>query len=474
MDPTNGGLWDVTNPYNSVIAGHQPSHYSVRYIGSWDNGGVHVNSGIINNLFYLLTVGGTHTVSGITVTGIGQSAAEQMLFRCMTVNLVGNPSADFLDFREAMLDACLDLFPTDLVKLSQVKNAFNAVGIGPDIYVRDNVADTGAEPYAGSYLYASPDIINRIAPSADPTVDFADMTNDSLWENVEYGQDNYIYIRLQNRGAVNGDATINVYFSSASTFGTPASWLHIGTLTETGITPGTVRISGPLTFPLGIIPSPGHYCMIAVVSDVLDPAPNHTLITSVTDYLNFVRNTNNIAYRNMNVVDYIPGTPGVAEASIRTLPNLRERFNIEIDVNRFVPGAKIKVRGAAHALNGAIPRGLKLIARKGDENIYELLVGPERRKHYEFQGLAGHANNIIPGFANVLVEKDFKLAVDYLLPDKKEYEKIVRYEPEQGYVLAIRQIWKGEVIGAVAVRTIGKKQRNIKNVVAKKNIKRYK
>lgn len=166
VDPTNGGSWNAADAANSVLAGHQPSHYSVRYTGTWDNAGVHVNSGIINNLFYLLTVGGTHTVSGVAVSGVGQSVAEQLLWRCMTVNLVGNQTASFLDFREAMLDAVLDLFPADLFVLAQVKRAFNAVGIGPDVFVRDNLADAGDEPYAGGFLWASPDIINRTAPSA--------------------------------------------------------------------------------------------------------------------------------------------------------------------------------------------------------------------------------------------------------------------------------------------------------------------
>src|SRR5215475_8779321 len=345
MDPTNGGQWNPADPINSTLAGHQPSHYSVRYTGSWDNGGVHVNSGIINNLFYLLTVGGTHTVSGITVTGIGQSAAEQLLWRCMSVNLIGQPNATFLDFREAMLDACLTLFPTDLFKLSQVKAAFNAVGVGPDIYVRDNLADSGFEPYPGTYLYASPDIINRQAPSPNPAVDFADLTNDSLWQNVEFGQDNFVYVRLQNRGPESGDATINVYFSAATTFGTPAAWIHIGTLAEVGIGPGAVRVSGPLTFPSALIPSPGHFCMIGVVSSSLDPAPNTSLISSVSDYLDFVRGTNNISYRNMDVVDLIPGHPGTVTAMVRGLPGTRERFDLRIDLGRFVPEAKIRVRG---------------------------------------------------------------------------------------------------------------------------------
>ncbi len=456
MDPTNGGNWDVANPIASVLAGHQPSHYSVRYTGASDNGGVHINSGIINNLFYLLTVGGTHTVSGIIVTGIGQPAAEQMLFRCMTVNLVGNPTATFLDFRAAVLDACLDLFPTDLVKLSQVKNAFHAVGIGPDIYVRDNLADTGAEPYPGGYLYASPDIINRTALSPDPTVEFADLTNDSLWENVEFGQNNFVYVRLQNRGVANGDASINVYFSAASTFGTPASWLHIGTLSELAIVPGSVRIAGPLTFPSGMIPAPGHYCMIAVVSDALDPAPDHTLITSVSDYLNFVRNTNNIAYRNMDVVNMVLGVPGTLQAEVRGLPKTREQFDLRIDLARFVPGAKVRVRGPAGALDGAIPRGLKLVARKDKQNIYEVLVGRERSKKLAFLGLKEPANDQALGFDGVLVDRDFRLAVDYVLPDKEILQESGRQIPQDGYVLGLRQLWKGEVVGAVGIRLVSR------------------
>jgi thermolysin len=459
MDPTNGGQWDNSSEANaeaSVFAGHCPSHYTTRYTGTWDNGGVHVNSGIINNLFYLLTVGGTHTVSGIAVTGIGQSAAEQLLFRCLTVNLVGNPTATFLDFRAAMLDACLDLFPTDLVKLSQVKNAFNAVGIGPDLYVRDNVADSGVEPYPGTYLYASPDIINRIAPSADPAVDFADLTNDALWQNVEFGQDNYIYVRLQNRGSANGNATVNVYFSAASTFGTPASWIHIGTLTETAIAPGSLRISGPLTFPSALIPGLGHYCMIAVVSDALDPAPDHTLIASLSDYLDFVRNTNNIAYRNLDVVDLIPGAPGVVTSEVRSLPKLREHFDLRFDVGRFVPGAVIRVRGPAGILGAAIPRGLKLVARKENQDTYELLVGRERTRNLAFRGLREPLPDPAPGFDNVLVEEDFRLTVDYVLPKKDAFEKFARDIPPGGYVLAIRQIWKGELIGAVGVRFVSR------------------
>jgi hypothetical protein len=454
IDPTNGGSWNLADPITSTLAGHQPSHYSVRYTGSWDSGGVHVNSGIINNLFYLLTVGGTHTVSGVTVIGIGQSAAEQFLFRCMTVNLVGNPTATFLDFRAAMLDACLDLFPTDLNKLTQVKNAFNAVGIGPDIYVRDNLSDTGVEPYPGTYLWASPDIINRVSLVASPATAFADLSNDALWQNVEFGQPNYVYVRLQNRGPAAGDATINVYFSSATTFGTPASWIHIGTLVETGIAPGALRVSGPLTFPAALIPAVGHYCMIAVVSNTLDPAPDHTLIASVTDYLSYVRNTNNIAYRNMDVVNEVAGTPGVVRVRVRSLPGLRERYDLRLDLRKFVPGARVRVRGPAEVLGGGIARGFKLEARRKNQDAYVLLAGEPRSRQLAFLGRAPAEADAAPGFEGLLVEKDFDLIVDYVLPQAKAARVAGQTLRKGGHELVVQQYWQGQAVGAFGLRVL--------------------
>jgi bacillolysin len=449
IDPTNGGLWNPADAVTSVLAGHQPSHYSTRYTGTWDNSGVHVNSGIINHLFYLLTIGGTHTISAITVAGIGQSPTEQMLWRCMSVNLVGQPNATFLDFRRAMLDACLDLFPTDLNKLTQVKNAFNAVGIGPDLFVRDNVADTGLEPYPGSYLFASPDIISRKNLEPNPAVAFADLTVDSYWENVEFGQNNYAYVRVQNRGASAGDATVNVYFSSASTFGTPASWIHIGSQLLTNIAPGAMKIAGPITFPLALIPAVGHYCMIAVISDPLDPAPDHTLITSVSQYVEFVRNTNNIAYRNMDVENEITGTPGVYEAMVRTMEGTREYYDLDIDLRRFAPGARVLVKVDRQYVDGAKAKGLKLIAREKNKNVYEVLVGKRYQRDRMFIGKHDNLYELEYGFENILIEKDFPVQIAYKLPEKLQIEE---HQNFGGYQLYLRQKWNGQIVGGAGIK----------------------
>jgi hypothetical protein len=276
------------------------------------------------------------------------------------------------------------------------------------------------------------------------------MTDDSLWQNVEFGQNNSIYVRLQNRGSASGDATINVYFIPVSSFAAPAGWIFIGTLNELAIAPGAVRISGPLTFPSALIPAPGHYCMLAIASDSLDPAPDHTLISSVSEYIDFVRNTNNMAYRNMDVVDIIPGTPGVFEAEIGAAPGQRERFSIRIDLDRFIPGLGIKIRGPRSVLDGADGRGLKLVERQKDQSVYvlapELLQQQKEpvphcccKKPHEAEG--GY------GFDNVLVEKPFKVAIEYVIPKGDQN----RRAPRERYALAIRQIWHGQAVGAAGI-----------------------
>ncbi len=457
MDPTNGDKWDNSTEARAQASysdGHSPSHYNRRYIGTWDNGGVHANAGIINHLFYLLTNGGTHRISNIAVTGIGQTAAEQMLYHCMATIWAGraNNEKTFLDFREAMLDACLDLFPCDLFVLSQVKNAFNAVGIGPDVYVRDNLADTGVEPYPWPYLWVSPDIINRRARSANPDPEFANLNDDTLSQNVASGQDNFIYVRLQNRGAAPDDTTINVYFSPATTFGTPVSWTHIGTLFETGIAPDSLRIAGPLIFPKALIPGPGHYCLIVVVTSALDPAPDHTCIASISDYLNFIRNSNNVAYRNLEVVDLSPGAGGAIDLEVRTMPQTREPFDLQIDVARFVPGAQLRIYGPPQILDGTIARGLKLVKRTREANIYELLSGDQLARHHEFTGYCASADQTPHGFERVMVEQKFRLKLEYVLPDRDHLEKLRRAEDDAEYMLSVKQLWHGEAVGAFTVK----------------------
>ena len=105
-------------------------HYSERvYIGtSFDNGGVHYNSGIQNKAFYLLAEGGTHPQSGVAVTGIGRRAAEFIFYRALDVYVT--PSSQFINIRNATVSAAGDIYGVGSAQYIQTQKAWEAVGVG--------------------------------------------------------------------------------------------------------------------------------------------------------------------------------------------------------------------------------------------------------------------------------------------------------------------------------------------------------
>ncbi|HEY1013055.1 MAG TPA: M4 family metallopeptidase [Herpetosiphonaceae bacterium] len=123
----------LRNMANPAAAG-DPDHYSKRlYPGtcspssSNDNCGVHTNSSISNQAFYLLAEGGTNRTSNLSVTGIGRSAAGAIFYRALTVYM--GPSTTFLGARTATLNAARDLYGTGSAQYNAVAQAWSAVGV---------------------------------------------------------------------------------------------------------------------------------------------------------------------------------------------------------------------------------------------------------------------------------------------------------------------------------------------------------
>ena len=97
-------LRSMSNP-NSL---GDPDHYSLRYTGTADSGGVHTNSSIVNHAFYLMAAGGTNRVSGVAVTGVGTTAMEKIWYRALTSYLTS--STNFASARTATINAANDLY----------------------------------------------------------------------------------------------------------------------------------------------------------------------------------------------------------------------------------------------------------------------------------------------------------------------------------------------------------------------------
>jgi Zn-dependent metalloprotease len=122
----------MNNPHLAGNYGYtsndDPDHYSERYTGTGDSGGVHINSGIGNHAFYLAAAGGTHHLSGVTVTGIGTTDAGKIWYRALTVYMTSG--TNFAGARTAMLSAAADLFGTSSQQYLTVRTAWCAVGVG--------------------------------------------------------------------------------------------------------------------------------------------------------------------------------------------------------------------------------------------------------------------------------------------------------------------------------------------------------
>ncbi len=84
-----------------------------------DNGGVHINSSIINHAFYLLAEG--------LDDAIGIDAAEQIFYRALTVYLV--PRSQFIDARLALIQSATEIFGEGSIQAQKTAEAFDAVEI---------------------------------------------------------------------------------------------------------------------------------------------------------------------------------------------------------------------------------------------------------------------------------------------------------------------------------------------------------
>jgi Zn-dependent metalloprotease len=130
--------WLIGGDFYTIRNMSNPNQYSdpdtykgsYWYTGTGDNGGVHTNSGVLNFWFYLLTGGGSGTNDkgfAYSVTGLGITKAQAIAYRTLTYYLVS--TSNYAAARTASIKAARDLYGATADSV-QVKNAWNAVGVG--------------------------------------------------------------------------------------------------------------------------------------------------------------------------------------------------------------------------------------------------------------------------------------------------------------------------------------------------------
>jgi hypothetical protein len=314
----------------------------------------------------------------------------------------------------------------------------NVLNVADDVYIRDFVGDVG-DPHGGP-VSASPDIIARPTTVADPQVAFGQGSgtenDNTLGFEVEAGQDNIIYVRVLNRGgsaAANVDAT--VYWSPVATLVTPNLWNLIGTVTIPSVPTGDVlTVSNGLVWPSASIPATGHYCFVGLIGTADDPAPGPADFLNWDNFVSFIRNNNNVTWRNFNVVNNVPPSVGTAGAP--------KGF---VALAFLAPGPPDEARPMRLEVLARLPERARVIL---EAPLYLLDALGQRAPHREVK--RGYGRIPIPAHGKyVLGEALFaarsaaKLRLFVQIPEK------LRKNP---YDIAIRQLYEGEEVGRVTWR----------------------
>ncbi len=169
------------NMSNPNVASHPDTYSGTHwYTGSWDNGGVHTNSGVQNFWFYLLAEGGSGTndnSDSYTISGLGRLKASKIAYRSLNLYLSSN--SDYDDARTHSIQAAIDLYGTCSDEVIATTNAWHAVGVG-EIFDNSVLALYEADETNNCQLPFTVNFTNSSTNASSYIWDFGDGDTSSL------------------------------------------------------------------------------------------------------------------------------------------------------------------------------------------------------------------------------------------------------------------------------------------------------
>jgi hypothetical protein len=237
-----------------------------------------------------------------------------------------------------------------------------AFKLKPDLWSKDRPDDIGLEPNTISNpMWCSNDIWVRNQPDG-----FTNQTH----QNPEYGQTNYLYVMIRCREG-EGHGIDKVYWAFPGTgLNWPTSWNLIASQPTGTIQQGNTNI---LEFPWTNVPDPGaygsgHFCLLSRI-ETAPFAPFGMTFPEVAGINTNVRNNNNIVWKNITIVDNIPGGGGSGGAVISVGNMTDEAVTIRLEfrapalVNQAVADTKLADRDILDWGTVQVNLGKELFAR---------------------------------------------------------------------------------------------------------------
>lgn len=189
-------LRDLSNPHNGGNSlndnGYQPERMTEFYSGSADNGGVHINSGIVNRAFYIFA------------TAITKEKAEKIYYDVLSNYLTSR--SQFLDMRYAVEESAGKLYGND--EINAAKNAFDAV----EIY------DPNAGGGSGNPSGNGQKVDYPVNPGAEYVISLdLDNTNPNTWYRSSTDGDDFVALSQTKVGrkiSVTDNGDFGLYINS--------------------------------------------------------------------------------------------------------------------------------------------------------------------------------------------------------------------------------------------------------------------
>lgn len=319
------------------------------------------------------------------------------------------------------------------------------LNLSPDVYIRDHVGDTG-EPHTGP-ISSSPDIILSKTEVVNPQTEFgagSGTENDNtLGTDAEIGQDNYIYVRALNQGgtdAANVNATI--FWAPPATLITSDLWTLIGNVVIPNVPTGEIlTVSNKITWPAAAIPAAGHYCFIGLVGNVEDPAPDPADFLNWDNFTRFIKENNNVTWRNFNVSDSDPDVdPSVPKGFFAMsflapgAPDKKRMFDFEI-ISRLPEGSRIFLEMPSKWLSQIYTQRIDL--KYKSKNRY--LHVPVKYTGKQF-------------FESIELDAKSRAKLRLLVSIPEKYRN-------GEYLISIRQLWEKQEVGRISWKIVSKERK---------------
>lgn len=187
-----------------------------------------------------------------------------------------------------------------------------------NVWMKDTWKDTGAEPdplTAGQAMWKSPYIWIRNKQDTN-------LVYQHKHQNPEFGQWNYIYVKLHNGKSQVANGILELYWAHASTgLSWPGDWTYITGVPVNGFSAHSTKI---IEVPWNNLPGTGHYCLLARWNSGSEP------MLETNDIVSNVRNSNNLVWRNLNIVDFVPDS--VQEADFIVRNSSKEKASISLKI----------------------------------------------------------------------------------------------------------------------------------------------